>query len=99
MLHVNTSPTRVSIDSAGHAVPEFMNGYALEDGHENAGNGEANDKVVAPKEDAAELDDGEDAVLEEDATFPYWSDMIILDVVCIFEATEAVDGGTHTWSI
>ena len=76
-----------------------MNGYALEDGDEDAGDGEANDKVVAPKEDAAELHDGEDAVLEEDATFSYWSDLIILDIVRIFEATEAVDGGTHTWSI
>ena len=95
-MHVNTSPTRFGIDSASHGVPEIMNGYALEDGDENAGDGEANDKVVAPKEDAAELDDGEDAVLEEDATFSYWSDMII---VRICEATEAVDGGTHTWSI
>ncbi|CAD6593928.1 MAG: hypothetical protein ASARMPREDX12_007829 [Alectoria sarmentosa] len=44
-----------------------MDRYALEDGNENAGDGEADDEVVAPEEDAAELDDGEDAVLEEDA--------------------------------
>lgn len=44
-----------------------MNGYALEDGDEDAGDGEADDKAHAPNEDAAELDDGEDAVLEEDA--------------------------------
>ena len=76
-----------------------MNGYALEDGDENAGNREANDKVVAPKEDAAELDDGEDAVYEEDAIVSYLSDRTIHDFVCFFEAIKAVDGVAHTWSI
>ena len=59
---------------ASQRVPEVMNGYALEDGDENAGNRETDNKMVAPQEYAAELDDGEDAVLEEDATVLYWSD-------------------------
>lgn len=52
-----------------------MDWYALEDGNENAGDGEADDEVVAPEEDAAELDDGEDAVLEEDTAVSFLSDM------------------------
>lgn len=38
--------------------------------------------MVAPGEDAAELDDGEDAVLEEDAAVLYSSDPLILICVC-----------------
>lgn len=37
---------------------------------EDARDGEADDEVIAPKEDAAKLDNREDAVLEEDAVAP-----------------------------
>ena len=47
-----------------------MNGYALEDGGEDAGDGEAEYKVVAPEKDAAELNDWEDSVLKENAAVP-----------------------------
>lgn len=67
------------MNSAGQRVPEGMNRYALKDGDEDAGNGEADDKVVAPKEDAAVLDNGENAVLEEDAKSSSSSVVIILD--------------------
>lgn len=56
-----------------------MNRYALKDGDEYAGRGQADDKVVAPKEDAAELDNGKNAVLEEDAKNSSSSDVFILD--------------------
>lgn len=63
-FHVDTPPAQFRSECAGHSVPEIVNGYALEDGNEDAGDGEADDKVVAIEEDAAELEDGEDAVLE-----------------------------------
>ena len=55
-----------------------MNWYALEDGYEKNSDGETDDEVIAPDEDAAELDDGEDAIQEEDATRSYSSDVIAL---------------------
>lgn len=58
-----------------------MNGYALEDGDERAGDGEAEYKVVAPEEDAAELHDGEDSVLEEDTAVASLLDMWLLEPV------------------
>ena len=39
----------------------------MEDGNEDAGQSEAHDKAAEAEENAAKLDDGEDAVLEEDA--------------------------------
>ena len=81
---------------SGQRVPEIMNWYALEDGDENVCNSETDNKMVAPQEDAAELDDGEDAVLEEDATDLNSSDIM----TCIaIKAREAVNGVAHTWSI
>ena len=73
-----------------------MNWYALEYGDENVGNGETDDKMVAPQKDAAELDDGEDAVLEEDAMDLNSSDMTAYIAI---KAPEAVNGVAHTWSI
>ena len=73
-FHIDTSPTR-SICSSPR-VPEIMNWYALEDGDENVGDGETDNKMVATQENAAELNDGEDAVLEEDAT-----DLNSLDII------------------
>ena len=67
------------MNSASQRVPESMNRYALKDGDKYAGNGKADDKVVAPKEDAAELDNGKNAVLEEDAKNSSSLDVIILD--------------------
>ena len=47
-LHIDTSPTQLGISCARQRVPEIMNGYALEDGDENAGNGQADNKIVEP---------------------------------------------------
>lgn len=44
-----------------------MDGCALEDGDEDTADSKTDDKEVAPEEEAAELDDGKDAVHEEDA--------------------------------
>ena len=52
-----------------------MNGHALEDRDKHAGDGEAHDEVGRPQEDAAELDNGKDAVLEEDTDGPLLSDV------------------------
>ena len=68
LFHIDTSPTRVGFIFSSQRVPEVMNWYALEDADENVGNGETDNKMVAPQQNAAELDDGEDAVLEENAT-------------------------------
>ena len=51
-----------------------MNGYALEDRDDDAGNGKTDDKMVAPEKKAAELDDAEDTILEENAAIRYSSD-------------------------
>ena len=61
-IHVDTSPTQLEISCASPRVPEPMNGYALEDGDENAAGTEAYHKVVAPTKDAAELNHKENAV-------------------------------------
>ena len=55
-----------------------MNWYALEDGDEDAGNGETDDKVIAPKEDTPELYYGKDAILKENTRAPRSSDIITL---------------------
>ena len=70
-LHINTSPTQLEISCASQRVPKNMNGYALEDRDENAGNRETDNKMVEPQEYAAEFNDGEDAILEEDAMVLY----------------------------
>ena len=64
-----------------------MNGYTLEDGEEDDGDSQADDKVVAPFEDAAELHNGEDTVLEEDAAAQCWSDMPIWMCMCLSSRT------------
>ena len=77
-----------------------MDRYALEDGNENAGDGEADDEVVAPEEDAAELDDGEDAVLEEDAAVLFCQ-ICLLGCVGVLVCGGGGEGRgrAHTWSI
>ena len=47
-LYIDTSPTQLEISCASQRVPEIMNGYALEDGDENAGNRETDNKMVEP---------------------------------------------------
>lgn len=66
-FHVDTPAAQFGGELASQRVPKSVNGYALEDRDEDAGDGEAYDKVESPEENAAELDNGEDAVLEEDA--------------------------------
>ena len=78
-FHMNTSPSPTQLGFGGSSprVPEIMDWYALEDGDENVGDGETDNKMVAPQEDAAELNAGEDAVLEENATNLNSLDIII----------------------
>lgn len=58
-----------------------MDWYTLEDRNEDADDGEAYDIVVTPEEDAAKLDDGENAVLEQYAAEACLSD-ICLPMTC-----------------
>lgn len=76
-----------------------MNRYALEYGDEDAGDGEAYDEMVTPEEDAAELDDGEDAVLEEDTAASYASDMPFLEYEGFLGTVMGINAAAHTWSI
>lgn len=73
-FHVDAPSTQFGSECTSQRVPEVVNWYALEDGDEDAGDGKADDKVVAPEEDTSELDNGEDAVLEKDAAVPLFSD-------------------------
>ena len=95
-MHINASPTQFGVRCASQRVPKAVNGYALEDGDEDAGDGEADNKMITPKEDATELDDGEDAVLEEDSTISNLSDGMTLRCVWIPKAVEAINGVTPT---
>ena len=52
-------------------VPKIVNGNALENRDEGACDGEADDEMVTPEEDAPELEDRKDAVLEKDAAVPF----------------------------
>lgn len=68
IFHIDTSPTIWGFYIPTLRIPEIMNWYALEDDDEDVSNGETDNKMVAPQQDAAELDDGEDAILEEYTT-------------------------------
>ena len=64
---------------ASQRIPEIVNWYALEDRDDDAGDGKTDDKVVAPDKKATELDDTEDAILEENAAIRYLSDKSTLE--------------------
>ena len=77
-----------------------MNRYALEDRDEDAGDGKTDDKVVTPEKKAAELDDREDAILEENTAKRYSSEKapLELELGCISLVMVEGIGGALTWS-
>lgn len=66
-VELNVNAATAAFNLADPSVPDVADGNALEDCDEDAGDGEGDDKVQAGFEQAAELDDGEDAVHKVDA--------------------------------